>query len=219
MRRRKTSQQPNLKAVRTVVLGKDGVGKSALIVRFLTRRFITEYDQTLESTWRHHMEVDSEYIYVDLMDTAGENSQTKLDGCLPGGDIFLVLYSITDRASFEEATRIGRHIRERVKTNSTSPMLILIGTKRDLGHLRKVDETEGSDLSGELNCPFYEISVSCCDGYKEVSDMLRGSIRQFLENGKNGSQTDKRNQSSSLLKMKEGFIKRRGSFRKKSASL
>ena len=148
-----------------------------------------------------------------------QNSQTKLDGCLSGGDIFLVLYSITDRASFEEATRIGRHIRERVKTNSTSPMLILIGTKRDLGHLRKVDETEGSDLSGELNCPFYEISVSCCDGYKEVSDMLCGSIRQFLENGKNGSQTDKRNQSSSLLKMKEGFIKRRGSFRKKSASL
>jgi len=25
-----------------------------------------------ESTWRHHMEVDSEYIYVDLLDTAGE---------------------------------------------------------------------------------------------------------------------------------------------------
>ena len=27
---------------------------------------------TSESTWRHHMEVDSEYIFVDLMDTAGE---------------------------------------------------------------------------------------------------------------------------------------------------
>lgn len=30
-----------------------------------------------ESTWRHHMEVDSEYIYVDLMDTAGEVRKKK----------------------------------------------------------------------------------------------------------------------------------------------
>lgn len=216
MRRRKTSHQPNFKAVKVVVLGQDGVGKSALIVRFLTRRFITEYHRTLESTWRHHMEVDNEYVSIDLMDTAGENSQTKLDSCFLGGDIFLVLYSITDRASFEEARRIGRHMREKGRTNVHS--LILIGTKRDLGHLREVGETEGSHLSGELECSFYEISVSCCDGYKEVSDMLCGSVRQFLRNEKNGAQTDKRNQSYSLLKMKEGIIKRTGSFRKKSIS-
>lgn len=162
------------------------------------------------------MEVDNEYVSIDLMDTAGENSQTKLDSCFLGGDIFLVLYSITDRASFEEAKRIGRQIRERRRTNVHS--LTLIGTKRDLGHLREVGETEGSHLSGELECSFYEISVSCCDGYKEVSDMLCGSVRQFLRNEKNGAQTDKRNQSYSLLKMKEGIIKRTGSFRKKSIS-
>ncbi|KAL9982475.1 hypothetical protein ACROYT_G004522 [Oculina patagonica] len=216
MRKRKTSHQPNFKAARAVVLGQDGVGKSALIVRFLTRRFITEYDQTLESTWRHHMEVDSEYIYVDLMDTAGENSEAKLDICLARGDIFLVLYSITDRSSFDEAARIGRHIRDR-KTNGNSVMVILIGTKRDLEHFREVDETEGSDLSQELECPFYEISVSSSDGYKEVSDMLYGSLRQYLRNEKNGT-IDKRNQPSSLSKMKEGLIKRTGSFRRKSVS-
>lgn len=163
------------------------------------------------------MEVDSEYIYVDLMDTAGENSETKLDGCLSRGDIFLVLYSITDRASFEEAARIGRHIRDR-KTSGNSVILLLIGTKRDLEHFREVDETEGSDLSQELECPFYEVSVSSSDGYKEVSDMLYGSVRQFLRNEKNCLQNDKKNQPSSLSKMKEGLIKRTGSFRRKSVS-
>lgn len=139
-----------------------------------------------------------------------------MESCFSGGDIFLVLYSITDRASFEEARRIGGHIRGKGRTNVHS--LILIGTKRDLGHLREVGEAEGSHLSGELECPFYEISVSCCDGYKEVSNMLCGSVRQFLRNEKNVAQTDKRNQSYSLLKMKEGIIKRTGSFRKKSIS-
>lgn len=216
MRKRKTSHQPNFKAARVVVLGQDGVGKSALIVRFLTRRFITEYDQTLESTWRHHMEVDNDFIYVDLMDTAGENSEVKLNNCLTRGDIFLVLYSITDRSSFHEAARIGRHIRRR-KTNGNSVMVILIGTKRDLEHFREVDETEGSDLSQELECPFYEISVASSDGYKEVSEMLSGSVRQYLRHEKIGS-NDKRNQPSSLSKMKEGLIKKTGSFRRKSVT-
>lgn len=140
-----------------------------------------------------------------------------MDGCLFRGDIFLVLYSITDRASFEEAARIGRHIRDR-KTSGNSVILLLIGTKRDLEHFREVDETEGSDLSQELECPFYEVSVSSSDGYKEVSDMLYGSVRQFLRNEKNCPQNDKKNQPSSLSKMKEGLIKRTGSFRRKSVS-
>lgn len=162
------------------------------------------------------MEVDNEYIYVDLLDTAGENSGEKLDSCLARGDIFLVLYSITDRLSFDEAARIGRYIRER-KTNGNSVMIILIGTKKDLEHFREVDETEGSDLSQELECPFYEISVSSSDGYKEVSDMLYGSVKQYLRNDKNGT-SDKRNPPSSLTKMKEELIKRTGSFRRKSVS-
>lgn len=162
------------------------------------------------------MEVDSDFIYVDLMDTAGENSEVKLDNCLARGDIFLVLYSITDRSSFHEAARIGRHIRRR-KTNGNSAMVILTGTKRDLEHLREVDETEGSDLSQELKCPFYEISVASSDGYKEVSEMLYGSVRQYLRHGKISS-NDKRNQPSSLSKMKEGLIKKTGSFRRKSVT-
>ena len=130
--------------------------------------------------------------------------------------MFLVLYSITNRSSFDEAARIGRYIRER-KTNGNSVLIILIGTKRDLEHLREVDETEGSDLSQELECPFYEISVSSSDGYKEVSDMLYGSVRQYLRNEKNDG-NDKRTQPSSLSKMKEGLIKRTGSFRRKSVT-
>ena len=94
-------------------------------------------------------------------------------------------------------------------------MLILVGTKRDLEHFREVDETEGSDLSQALECPFYELSVSSCDGYKEVSEMLYCSVRQYLRNERNG---DKRNQPSSLSKMKEGLIKRTGTFRRKSVS-
>merc|ERR1712142_440466 len=43
--------------INMALLGLDGVGKSALMVRFLTRRFIGEYDPKLEST--HHYNIEA----------------------------------------------------------------------------------------------------------------------------------------------------------------
>lgn len=45
---------------------------SALVVRFLTGRFIWEYDPTLEAAYRHHTMVDDEVAVMDILDTAGQ---------------------------------------------------------------------------------------------------------------------------------------------------
>ncbi|XP_031575340.1 ras-related and estrogen-regulated growth inhibitor-like [Actinia tenebrosa] len=217
MRRRKNSQQPNLKCVRVMVMGKDGVGKTALIVRYLTRRYIHEYDKTLESTYRHHLQIENEFIYLDLMDTAGENNQSKLERCLSNGDMFLLLYSIVDHASFDEVARIARYIKDHKYQEAR--LLILIGNKRDLGHIRKVDETEGSALAQELDCPFYEISVSECDGYKEVSDMVYMCLKKYLQNDKQDmTKARVASSTSSLIKMKDGWMRKAGAMRRKSVT-
>uniref|UniRef100_A0A3B3DT39 small monomeric GTPase n=1 Tax=Oryzias melastigma TaxID=30732 RepID=A0A3B3DT39_ORYME len=44
----------------------------ALVVRFLTRRFIWEYDPTLESTYRHQASIDDEVVTMEILDTAGQ---------------------------------------------------------------------------------------------------------------------------------------------------
>uniref|UniRef100_A0A8C6UGZ6 small monomeric GTPase n=1 Tax=Neogobius melanostomus TaxID=47308 RepID=A0A8C6UGZ6_9GOBI len=61
--------------VKLAVLGRAGVGKSALVVRFLTRRFIWEYDPTLESTYRHQANIDDEMVTMEILDTAGQVRQ------------------------------------------------------------------------------------------------------------------------------------------------
>uniref|UniRef100_A0A3B3I9X3 small monomeric GTPase n=1 Tax=Oryzias latipes TaxID=8090 RepID=A0A3B3I9X3_ORYLA len=58
--------------VKLAVFGRAGVGKSALVVRFLTRRFIWEYDPTLESTYRHQANIDDEVVTMEILDTAGQ---------------------------------------------------------------------------------------------------------------------------------------------------
>uniref|UniRef100_A0A8C5WQU7 small monomeric GTPase n=1 Tax=Laticauda laticaudata TaxID=8630 RepID=A0A8C5WQU7_LATLA len=44
----------------------------ALVVRFLTKRFIWEYDPTLESTYRHQATIDDEVVSMEILDTAGQ---------------------------------------------------------------------------------------------------------------------------------------------------
>ena len=53
------------------VIGQQGVGKSAIFVRFFQGRFVENYDPTIEDAYRKHIQVDGQVINVDVMDTAG----------------------------------------------------------------------------------------------------------------------------------------------------
>lgn len=90
--------------------------------------------------------------------------------------MFLVLYSIADRSSFDEAKRIGKFLKE--ARNVDSMALVIVGTKCDLEHFREVEFDEGCELSDQLECHFYEVSNA--EGYKEVQDLLRAFLRNFL---------------------------------------
>ncbi|CAG9857905.1 unnamed protein product [Phyllotreta striolata] len=65
MRRKKSS----LSEVKVAVIGAPGVGKSALSVRFLTRRYIGEYDHQSETRYKHEVLVDNEPVLYEILDT------------------------------------------------------------------------------------------------------------------------------------------------------
>jgi hypothetical protein len=45
---------------------------SALVVRFITRRYIGEYDPTLEKLYPFHTLIDGDMAHLDILDTAGQ---------------------------------------------------------------------------------------------------------------------------------------------------
>uniref|UniRef100_A0A8B9G5Z7 small monomeric GTPase n=1 Tax=Amazona collaria TaxID=241587 RepID=A0A8B9G5Z7_9PSIT len=47
-------------------------GFHALTVRFITRRFIGDYDPTLEMIYRHVAVIDGEMVHFEILDTAGQ---------------------------------------------------------------------------------------------------------------------------------------------------
>lgn len=50
----------------------------ALVVRFITRRYIGDYDPTLEKVYTFHTVIDNEMVYFDILDTAGQPNVSKI---------------------------------------------------------------------------------------------------------------------------------------------
>lgn len=158
-----------------VVFGKTGVGKSALIVRLLTKRFIWEYDPTLEWTYRHALIIDDENVILEILDTGGQSETPHKEGQVKWGESFLLVYSIDDRDSFEQIPSIKMYIDD-IKGTKSSPCII-IGNKADLDHIREVKQEEGEALAEELCCSFFECSAS--DGDENVAESFHELHREL----------------------------------------
>ncbi|XP_071407494.1 ras-related and estrogen-regulated growth inhibitor isoform X1 [Pithys albifrons albifrons] len=170
--------------VKLAIFGRAGVGKSALVVRFLTKRFIWEYDPTLESTYRHQATIDDEVVSMEILDTAGQEDAIQKEGHVRWGEGFVLVYDITDRGSFEEMLPLKNLLDEVKKPKNVT--LILVGNKADLDHSRQVSTEEGEKLATELACAFYECSACTGEGniMEAFYELCREVRRRKMVQGK-----------------------------------
>jgi Ras-related protein M-Ras len=144
--------------VKLVVVGDGGVGKSAITIQFFQRLFVTDYDPTIEDSYLQHVEVDGQCCILDVLDTAGQEEFSAMrEQYMRKGDGFLLVYSVTDKNSYENIINFHTQIL-RVKDRDTYPML-LVANKVDLVHLRKITEEQGRELAHKLGIPYIETSA------------------------------------------------------------
>ena len=55
------------------MLGRGGVGKSALTLRFVRNFFVEEWDPTIEDAYRKTLDVDDSLCTIEILDTAGQD--------------------------------------------------------------------------------------------------------------------------------------------------
>ncbi|XP_047432533.1 ras-related and estrogen-regulated growth inhibitor [Mugil cephalus] len=142
--------------IKVLILGAQNTGKTALCVRFITKRFIGEYDHKKEVTYRCSRVVDQETVDLEILDIAYKESS--LESSIRWADGFLLLYSITHRLSFLEVPRIKTLI-DQTKQSLVVPAL-LVANKADLEIGREVTTEEGQRLAKDLRCGFRELSVA-----------------------------------------------------------
>ena len=93
--------------LRIVVMGAGKTGKSALTIQFVQGHFWEGYEATVEDTYTKTAEVDGKACTLTILDTAGqEEYRSCVSVYLDRGDGFVIVYSVLDPNSFEEARNI-----------------------------------------------------------------------------------------------------------------
>lgn len=141
-----------------VVFGAGAVGKSALTVQFVQGYFVPDYDPTIEDSYKRVIDVDSQNVHLDILDTAGQDDFAPMrTGYMRQGKGFIIVYAIDDRASFEEVEVFHRDL---IRTKGTAGIPIVIcGNKCDLEEKRVVSKTEGEEMADRLGAIFLETSA------------------------------------------------------------
>ncbi|TKC40631.1 hypothetical protein EI555_014050 [Monodon monoceros] len=158
-----SGQQSAPLEVNLAILGRRGVGKSALTVKFLTRRFISEYDPNLEDTYSSEETVDHQSVHLRVMDTADLDTPRNCERYLNWAHAFLVVYSVDSRQSFEGSSSYLELLALHEKETQRSYPALLLGNKLDMAQYR-------------FGCLFFE--VSACLDFEHVQHVFHEAVRE-----------------------------------------
>lgn len=157
--------------LKIAVLGKSLVGKSALTYRYISDKFPTEHDTTIEDQYKINATIDDYQCQLEILDTAGQDDyQAMLDTWIGFGQGFVLVYSIDDRESFDSMKikfdRIVKNKQEEIYS------IIIVGNKCDLEDKRKITKQEGEDFAKSKNVQFLEVSALKTINVKETFNLL-----------------------------------------------
>ncbi|XP_013982678.1 ras-related and estrogen-regulated growth inhibitor-like protein [Salmo salar] len=204
--------------IKLALLGSEGAGKSAVLVRFLTKRFIGEYASNANSLYRKRLSIEGRLLHLEVFDPCSQSGESRciLEEPVEWADGFIVVYNISDRTSFLNAQNILCQIKDARGESCKGEMdkmdipICLVGNKQDLCHARQVFEEEGRALAQEHRCHFQEVSAA--EDYLEISNLFTKLIRHVMDHLKYRADRRRYSGSKSMAKLINNvFGKRRKS--------
>ncbi|KAL9641817.1 hypothetical protein ABK040_011802 [Willaertia magna] len=139
------------------IFGPFAVGKTSVTVQYIEKKFSEVHDPTIEDYFETSRDIFGIVCNITILDTAGQETYSSLvSDAMNDAEGFILVYSITDKESFEKVKKLREKI-TMVQDNNV-PM-ILVGNKCDLEDQRQITKEEGENLSKEFNCSFIETSA------------------------------------------------------------
>ncbi len=154
-----------------LTIGESGVGKTCIISRFTKNDFSLNHLATIAIDFKlKRINVRDKTIKLQIWDTAGqERFNTLTTGFFKGSDGILVVYSITDRNSFDCVNKWMTQI----KSSSPSDVkVILVANKSDCISERVVSTDEGIQMAQQYGLPFFECSAKSGDNVPQIFEKI-----------------------------------------------
>eukprot|EP00246_Nothoceros_aenigmaticus_P007723 TRINITY_DN21744_c0_g1_i1.p1 TRINITY_DN21744_c0_g1~~TRINITY_DN21744_c0_g1_i1.p1 ORF type:complete len:227 (+),score=50.25 TRINITY_DN21744_c0_g1_i1:23-682(+) len=141
-----------------VLIGDSGVGKSNLLSRFTRNEFCLESKSTIGVEFAtRSIQVDGKTLKAQIWDTAGQERYRAITSAYYRGAVgALLVYDITKHITYENVERWLKELRDHADSNI---VIMLVGNKSDLKHLRGVTTEEASSFAEREGLSFVETSA------------------------------------------------------------
>lgn len=141
-----------------VLIGDSGVGKSNLLSRFTRNEFSLESKSTIGVEFAtRSLTIEGKSVKAQIWDTAGQERYRAITSAYYRGAVgALLVYDIAKAASFENVERWLKELRDHA---DSSIVVMLVGNKTDLRHLRQVPTETAKDFAVRSELSFIETSA------------------------------------------------------------
>jgi small GTP-binding protein len=143
---------------KVVLIGDSGVGKSNLLSRFTRNEFNLETKSTIGVEFAtRSIQADGKTIKAQIWDTAGQERYRAITSAYYRGAVgALLVYDIAKNVTFKNVERWLTELRENAAPNI---VIMLVGNKSDLRHLREVPTETAKEFAEKNTLSFIETSA------------------------------------------------------------
>lgn len=162
-----------------VLIGDSGVGKSNLLSRFTRNEFNLESKSTIGVEFATKSIVaEGKTIKAQIWDTAGQERYRAITSAYYRGAVgALLVYDITKHGTFENVERWLKELRDHADANT---VIMLVGNKSDLRHLRAVSTEEAMAFAEKNNLAFIETSALEATGVDSAFQRILTEIYKLM---------------------------------------
>jgi len=192
---------------KVVLIGDSGVGKSNLLSRFTRNEFNLETKSTIGVEFAtRSIQTDGKVIKAQIWDTAGQERYRAITSAYYRGAVgALLVYDIAKSVTFKNVERWLTELRENAAGNI---VIMLVGNKSDLRHLREVQTETGREFSEKNGLLFIETSALDSTNVEEafhqiLTEIYHQTVRPSLKEGGDVDATGGPGQGEPVFKLGE----------------
>jgi small GTP-binding protein len=165
---------------KTVLIGDSGVGKSNLLSRFTKNEFNLESKTTIGVEFATKSVVlEGKVVKAQIWDTAGQERYRAITSAYYRGAVgALLVYDICKPATLENASRWLKELRDHADSHV---VVMLVGNKTDLKHLRAIKQEEGASFAQRENLFFIETSALDANNVEAAFHRILSEIFQHTK--------------------------------------
>ncbi|CAL9120202.1 unnamed protein product [Musa textilis] len=164
---------------KVVLIGDSGVGKSNLLSRFTRNHFSIDSKSTIGVEFATRtLQVEGKTVKAQIWDTAGQERYRAITSAYYRGALgALLVYDVTKPKSFENVDRWLKELRDHADSNI---VVMLIGNKTDLKHLRAVASEDAQSFAEKEGLSFVETSALEATNVEKAFQIVLAEIYRII---------------------------------------